>query len=164
MSNLFAECLISSGEWRIRLLIVENNRQSPISFAPDENRAQELICFAQCRTSVRFVSWIWQTPMLTIGVFFSMTNCRICCRIVIALWLKANEKRCNQLVYLQSWPAVPDRIIGDTAAAYIIKEMKNICTVYNYLHRIPRITHSAYEIALSYDKAISSTYLSNNVK
>ena len=42
--------------------MVNNNRQSPISFAPGENRAQELICFAQCRSSVRFVSQIRQTP------------------------------------------------------------------------------------------------------
>ena len=47
-----------------RLLMVENNRQSPISFALGENSAQEFICFAHCRSSVRFISLIRQTDML----------------------------------------------------------------------------------------------------
>ena len=53
-----------------RHLMDENNRQSPISFAPGEIRAQELICFAQCGRSVRFVSQIRQTDMLIISVYF----------------------------------------------------------------------------------------------
>ena len=61
---------ISSSPARHLMDEVENNRQSPISFAPGEIRAQELICFAQCRRSVWFVSQIRQIEMhYYIGVF-----------------------------------------------------------------------------------------------
>ena len=42
----------------VTLFIDENNLQSPINFDPGEKRAQKLICFTQCRISVRFASQI----------------------------------------------------------------------------------------------------------
>ena len=46
-------------------------------------------------TDVQSVLLIGQSVVEFIEVFRSMTNCRICRRIVMEHWPNANEKRCN---------------------------------------------------------------------
>ena len=50
-------------------------------------------------TNVQSVLLIGQSVVEFIEVFCSMTNCRICRRIVMEHWPDANEKRC--ILYLQ---------------------------------------------------------------
>ena len=50
-------------------------------------------------TNVQSVLLIGQSVVEFIEVFRSMTNCRICRRIVMEHWPNANEKRCSTHVY-----------------------------------------------------------------
>ena len=50
-------------------------------------------------TNVQSVLMIGQSVVEFIEVFRSMTNCRICRRIVMEHWPNANEKRCIRFTY-----------------------------------------------------------------
>ena len=51
-------------------------------------------------TNVQSVLLIGQSVVEFIEVFRSMTNCRICRRIVMEHWPNANEKRCSSPTYV----------------------------------------------------------------
>ena len=50
-------------------------------------------------TNAQSVLLIGQSVVEFIEVFRSMTNCRICRRIVIEHWPNANEKRCSTVIH-----------------------------------------------------------------
>ena len=70
----------------------------PNSFEDAESNAQRRTYNDHWRTGVQSVLHIRQSLMEFIELFCSMTNCRMCRRIVMEHWPNANEKRCSTYI------------------------------------------------------------------